>query len=58
MKSLGVGVLLFTTASLMTASEPEWGPSRVKDCIRECLDRAHGRWRGCAVALQSGTDLL
>jgi hypothetical protein len=37
MKSLGVGVLLFTTASLMTASEPEWGPSRVKDCNRECL---------------------
>jgi hypothetical protein len=37
MKSLGVGVLLFTTASLMAASEPEWGPSRVKDCNRECL---------------------
>ena len=37
MKSIGAVALLSMTVSLMTASEPEWGPSRVKDCNRACL---------------------
>jgi hypothetical protein len=39
--AIGAGALLSAllsmTASRMTATEPEWGPSRVKDCNRECL---------------------
>jgi hypothetical protein len=35
--AIGAGVLLSLSASPMTASEPEWGPSRVKECNRECL---------------------
>ena len=34
---LAVGALLCMSAALLTATEPEWGPSRVKDCNRECL---------------------
>jgi hypothetical protein len=35
--AIGVGGLLSITALPITAAEPEWGPSRVKDCNRECL---------------------
>lgn len=35
--AIGAGVLLGITAFHLSASEPEWGPSRVKDCDRECL---------------------
>ncbi|MBV9770900.1 MAG: hypothetical protein JOZ32_15105 [Bryobacterales bacterium] len=35
--AIGASVLFSLTSSQMTASEPEWGPSRVKDCNRECL---------------------
>jgi hypothetical protein len=38
--AVGAGTLLsFTTLLSVTvmASEPEWGPSRVKDCHRDCL---------------------
>jgi len=31
------GVRSSVTAFQMIASEPEWNPSRVKDCDRECL---------------------
>jgi hypothetical protein len=34
---IGAGALIGVTAFQMMASEPEWGPSRVKDCNRECL---------------------
>ena len=35
--AVGAGALLSLSASPMTASEPEWAPSRVKECNRECL---------------------
>jgi hypothetical protein len=35
--TLGAGVLFSVAALQLTATEPEWGPSRVKDCNRECL---------------------
>jgi hypothetical protein len=35
--AMGAGALLILAAFQMPASEPEWGPSRVKDCNRECL---------------------
>jgi hypothetical protein len=39
MKTIAVGavVVLGVTALHIVAAEPEWGPSRVKDCNRECL---------------------
>ena len=36
LKSLGACALMIA-AFQMSAAEPEWGPSRVKDCNRECL---------------------
>jgi hypothetical protein len=35
--TVSAGTLLSVQAPLMMAAEPEWGPSRVKDCNRECL---------------------
>ena len=35
--AVGAGALLSVPAPLMMAAETEWGPSRVKDCNRECL---------------------
>ena len=32
-----IAALLCLLAPSSTATEPEWGPSRVKDCNRECL---------------------
>ncbi len=35
--SMAVGAILSVMALQMMATEPEWGPSRVTDCDRECL---------------------
>src|SRR5437879_3023987 len=35
--TLGVGVFLSLATFQIIAAEPEWNPSRVKDCNRECL---------------------
>jgi hypothetical protein len=35
--AIAAGVLVSLTAFQLMASELEWGPSRVKDCNRECL---------------------
>jgi hypothetical protein len=35
--AIGAGALFSVAAFQLTATEPEWGPSRVKDCNRECL---------------------
>jgi hypothetical protein len=35
--TLCAGALLAMSAPLLTGTEPEWNPSRVKDCNRECL---------------------
>ena len=35
--AVSAGVLFSMTAFQAMASEPEWSPSRVKDCNRECL---------------------
>lgn len=62
--SIGVSALLGVAALQVMATEPEWGPSRVKDCDRECLvgfmgeHRADGRRRRHAMAIQSGIDIV
>jgi hypothetical protein len=35
--AIGAGSPIFLTAFQLIGSEPEWGPSRVKDCNRECV---------------------
>jgi hypothetical protein len=35
--AIGAGVLVSMMTFQAMASEPEWSPSRVKDCDRECL---------------------